>query len=119
MCLIETSERILYHLEAIDIENNEYLFWDSAGAGVRISMARGEVKQIERCDQTMSLREAFDKYAESNGLRVIPGESQTEIWRGFESQIPPRRTLWGRLFRKSNRYSQVLAATIPVKRTGA
>ena len=100
MYLIETPDRILCHLEAIDIENNEYLFWDSTGAGVRISVARGAVKQIELCDQAMSLREAFDRYAESYGVRLIPSEFPIEIWRGFESQLPPRRTLWERLFHK-------------------
>lgn len=33
MLLIERPDRLLYHLEAIDIENDEYLFWDSTGAG--------------------------------------------------------------------------------------
>src|SRR5271169_2387002 len=60
MYLIETPRRILYRLETIDIENNEYLFWDSTGAGVRISVTPSALKRIELCDQTMSLREAFD-----------------------------------------------------------
>jgi hypothetical protein len=34
MYLIESPERVFHHLEAIDIENGEYLFWDSTGAGV-------------------------------------------------------------------------------------
>lgn len=101
MYLIEAPERFLYHLEAIDIENNEYLFWDSTGAGVCISVARGAVKQIALCDQAMSLREAFQSYAESYGLHVTPGGSAVETWRSFQSQLPPRRTLWKRLFRRS------------------
>lgn len=36
MIRIEESSRILYHLEAIDIENEEYLFWDANGAGVSL-----------------------------------------------------------------------------------
>jgi hypothetical protein len=31
MLIIEHCDRILYHLEAIDIENDEYFFWDAAG----------------------------------------------------------------------------------------
>jgi hypothetical protein len=103
MYLVETPERVLYHLEAIDIENNEYLFWDSTGAGVSISVARGKVKQIAVCEQAMSLREAFEAYAAYYGLRVIPGESTIATWRGFQSQVPPRKTLWERLFRRANR----------------
>jgi hypothetical protein len=36
---IESIDKVLYHLEAIDIENNEYLFWDAAGNGVKILLA--------------------------------------------------------------------------------
>jgi hypothetical protein len=102
MYLLETLGGILYYADTIDIENNEYLFWDSTGAGVRISVTSSAVKRIELCDQTMSLREAFNRYAESYKLRVIPSESPIEIWRALESQRPPkRRTLWDRLFHKS------------------
>jgi hypothetical protein len=101
MSLIETPERVLYHLEAIDIENSEYLFWDSTGAGVCISVARGAVKQITLSTQTTSLREAFEAFAQTYGLHVLPGESPMDIWRGLQSQLPPKRTFWARLFRKS------------------
>ena len=36
--LIENESRILYHLEAIDIENEEYVFWDSSGSGVLVTV---------------------------------------------------------------------------------
>lgn len=101
MTLIETPERILYHLEAIDIENGEYLFWDSTGAGINISIARGRVSKIVPCDRAMSLREAFESYAKSYGLQVIAKESALDTWKGFESQIPPRESLWKRLFQRS------------------
>lgn len=101
MCLVETPERVLYHLEAIDIENGEYLFWDSTGTGVTISVAGGKVKRIATCDQKMSLREAFEAYAAAYGLRIVPGESPVDTWNGFQSQLPPRRTIWERLFGKS------------------
>jgi len=101
MYLIETPERVLYHLEAIDIENIEYLFWDSTGAGVRVSVARGAVKQIAPCDQTISLPAAFETYAQSHGLSVSLGESPMDTWRSLQSQVSPRRTPWAHLFRKS------------------
>jgi hypothetical protein len=101
MYLIETPDRVFYHLEAIDIENDEYLFWDSTGAGVRVSVAHGAVKEIALYDQTIPLREAFETYAQSCGLQVTSGESPMDTWRSFQSQLPPKRTLWARLFRKS------------------
>ena len=101
MYVIETLERVLDHLEAIDIENDEYLFWDSTGAGVCVSVVRGAVKQIALCEPTMSLCEALESYAQSQGLHVIVGESAIDTWKSLQSQIPPRRTLWERLFRKS------------------
>ena len=96
MYLIEAPERVLYHLEAIDIENSEYLFWDSTGAGVCVSIAYGRVRQIVPCDQTISLREAFETYAQSYGLQISSGESPIDTWSRFQSQLPPRRTLWAR-----------------------
>jgi hypothetical protein len=38
MFLIEEPDRLLYHLEWIDIEDQEYIFWDSTGAGVRVTV---------------------------------------------------------------------------------
>jgi hypothetical protein len=101
MLLIETPGKILFDLEPIDIENNEYLFWDSAGAGVCISIERQDVKEITLCDQAMSLRNAFETYARAYGLQMPSAESPIDIWKGLESQLPPRRTLWSRLFGKS------------------
>ena len=50
MSLIETPERVLYHLEAIDIENDEYLFWDASGAGVCVSLTRDGIDSFRLCD---------------------------------------------------------------------
>lgn len=101
MRLIESPKRFFYHLEAIDIENNEYLFWDSTGAGVSVSVAHDKIKQITHCDQVMSLPEAFQTYAQSYSLQFTPEGSPIDIWTSLQSQIPPRRTLWSRLFGKS------------------
>jgi hypothetical protein len=101
MYLIETPERVLYHLEALDIENSEYLFWDSTGTGVCVSVALGAVEQIAPYDETISLREAFETYAQSNGLQVFLKESPLDTWRSLQSQLLPKKTLWARLFRKS------------------
>jgi len=99
MFLVESRERFLCYLEAIDIENSEYLFWDSTGAGVCVSVARGATDQIELCDQATTLPQAFDAYARAYGLQMSLGQSPLDIWRSLQSQLPPRKTLWARLFR--------------------
>ena len=33
---IQNRDKVLYDLEAIDIENDEYLFWDANGNGVKV-----------------------------------------------------------------------------------
>jgi|SRR6267378_7160925 len=101
MYLIETPERVLDHLEAIDIENSEYLFWDSTGAGVCVAVANGAVKQIAPCAETISLREAFETYGQSYGLQVVLKKFPLDTWRSLQSQVSPKKTVWARLFRKS------------------
>lgn len=98
MLLIERPDRILYHLETIDIENDEYLFWDSTGAGARVSVARDAIDQITRCDQSMSLSDAFEAYVQSLGLGVFVDGPPIEVWRRIQSRIPKRKPLWRRLF---------------------
>ena len=44
MRLIENESRILSHLEAIDIENDEYVFWDASGEGVSVAVSVGAFK---------------------------------------------------------------------------
>jgi hypothetical protein len=111
MYLVETPGSILHGLDTIDIENEEYLFWDSTGAGVRILVTPSAVKRIELCAQTMSLQEAFHRYAETYRVRVIPSDSPMEIWQGFESQLPPRRPFWARLFRNRARFGSYTGET--------
>jgi hypothetical protein len=40
---IDSFQKILYELEAIDIENDEYQFWDANGRGLKILIAKGSV----------------------------------------------------------------------------
>jgi hypothetical protein len=97
MLLIERPDRLLYHLETIDIENDEYLFWDSTGAGVCVSVARDAIDQITRCNQSMSLSDAFQAYVQSLSLGVSIDGPPIEVWRRIQSQIPKRKPLWKRL----------------------
>jgi hypothetical protein len=38
MFVVETPDKILYHMKPIDIENGDYLCWDTNGRAVRISI---------------------------------------------------------------------------------
>src|SRR4030095_15327363 len=87
----ESSERFLYHLEAIDIENGEYLFWDSTGAGVCVSVTGGVIGTAALCDQAMTLPQAFEAYARAYKLRMPIGQSPDDTWRSLQSQVPPRK----------------------------
>jgi len=48
MLLVERPDRLLYHLETIDIETDKSFFWDSTGAGVCVSVADDAIDQITR-----------------------------------------------------------------------
>ena len=81
------------HLETIDIENAEYLFWDSTGAGVCVSVARDAIEQITRCNQSMLLSDAFQAYVQSLSLGVSIDGPPIEVWERIQSQIPKRKPL--------------------------
>ena len=98
MLLIERPDRLLYHLETIDIENDEYLFWDSTGVGVSVSVTGDAIGQITRCTQSMSLSDAFEAYVHSLSLGVSVDGPPIEAWRRIQSRIPKRKPLWRRLF---------------------
>jgi hypothetical protein len=46
MFVVETPDKVLDHMEPIDIENGEYLCWDANGGAVRISISGQRVTGI-------------------------------------------------------------------------
>jgi hypothetical protein len=98
MYMVESRERLLYDFEAIDIENDEYLFWDSNGTGVCVSVTRDVIEQVTFGDQAMTLPQAFEAYAQAYKLQRSQGQSPLDTWRSLQSQLPTRKTLWSRLF---------------------
>ncbi len=98
MFLIETPDRLLYHFEWIDIENEEFIFWDSRGAGVRVTVKDGAIDQIRPCEQSKSLSDAFEAYSHSLGLEISLQGSPVEVWTRIQSQLPRKKSLWTRLF---------------------
>jgi hypothetical protein len=100
--LIEDQDRVLYHLEAIDIENDEYVFWDSTGGGVNVTVVQKKVN-VNPCAAVLPLRDALAAYASANGLRELNvADAPIEVWRRIQKEIdarPKKRSFLERLFR--------------------
>ncbi len=106
---IEGFDRILYHLEAIDIENDEYMFWDAAGNGLKILIDKGKVSGFEKVDNKITLQQAFEGYAQQLaklGATVDVSGTPKEIWREVQKakEILPRRPgFFASLFHRKKR----------------
>src|ERR1700746_2048468 len=88
MLQIERFERILYHLETIDIENGEYLFWDATGAALCLEVKKLKVSNISPCESSFSLAQAFARYAERYQLPHAALEgTPIEIWSNIQSAL--------------------------------
>jgi hypothetical protein len=96
MFLIEKPDRLLL-FEAIDIENEEYIFWDSTGAGVCVTV-KGRAIDIRSCELAMALSSAFQAYSRSRGLEISIQGSPAEVWTLIQSKLPTKKSLWTRLF---------------------
>lgn len=102
MFLLEDQSRILYHLEPVDIKNEEYFFWDANGNGVTVSVSDHKIDQISSFSHPMSISDAFRAFAKSVGIEVSLDGSPTEVWKRIESQIPQKQGLWKRFFSKKS-----------------
>ena len=92
MRLIESEDRILCDLEAIDIENDEYVFWDATGTGVCIRVSVGAFKSklesVSSCSTTYPIHDAFKLFAET--LRLPESATDGEpmkVWRRIQEQF--------------------------------
>jgi hypothetical protein len=97
MRVIETPDRILSWHEAIDIENDEYVFWDATGSGVQIRIDGNKVLSVTSCAAPFSLTGALEAYADSlnvpkNVIEVQP----VQIWQRIELALKgqPRKPGW-------------------------
>jgi len=80
---IESSDKILYHLEIIDIENDEYMFWDALGRDLRIITEKGRVSGFENTKNEITLHQALIDYAtqlEQLGLVIDTSGTPEETW---------------------------------------
>ena len=102
MLAIESLDRILYHLEAIDIENNEYSFWDSTERPVRMTVRDKGVVDVSYCASRASLRAAFLSYLDAVKLpRTLAENRPGEILQLIECELKkrPKKKGWlSRLF---------------------
>jgi hypothetical protein len=90
MLLIEKSDRLLYHLEAIDIENDEYVFWDAKGAGVCVSVTHDAIDQITRCQcrSQMHSKPTHSLLAFESPFKVPPARFGDAFNRNFPNEDP-------------------------------
>ena len=103
---IESVERILYHLEANDIENDEYMFWDVNGHGVKILVKKERVIGFANAEHTITLQHAFVDYSQQLGVNVDTTGTPEEIWNNVKKakdELPRRPSFLSRLF---NRHPQ-------------
>ena len=106
MRLIREESGILGQLEATDIENDEYVFWDVNGSGVSISVSigsfKGKLERVVSCPAVFPIRQAFTSYAKALGVAepTIDGPP-IDIWNRIQSQIeslPRKRSFLSRFF---------------------
>lgn len=96
-------------LERIDVENAEYLAWESGGRPIRMAVQEPLWLKLE-CSapepDTTGLFSALKKFAESRGVKVDAGDQNTSSLAFYEkiiAQSPPaKRGVLGKLF-KSHR----------------
>jgi hypothetical protein len=81
MRLIENEENLFYHLEEIDIQNGEYLFWDVDGVEICLQVNKRKIAAIENCENGKALTQAFAAYSQSLGLAVDLAGRPLEAWR--------------------------------------
>jgi hypothetical protein len=90
-------------VEAIDIENEEYAFWDAVGNQVRILVNGQQVDKIEHSHENMALHDAFARNAESLGINLDLAGSPAQVWSRLEEAkriLPRKHSFLGSLFRR-------------------
>jgi hypothetical protein len=89
MFLVESPDKVLSHIEPIDFENDEYLFWDAQGHGVRLTLERGTLTSIEDAENEITIQEAFARYSQSLGVTVDTTRPFPEVWARLQANVKP------------------------------
>ena len=99
MFLVESPDDVWCHIEPIDFENDEYLFWDAHGRGVCLTLQGGKLTRmatltsIEESDNEISLNEAFVRYSQALGVTVDTTGTFAEVWFRLQSNVKPKSRL--------------------------
>jgi hypothetical protein len=102
---IDSFDKVLDHSEAIDIENDKYLFWGATGQRLKSSLTRERLPVLKNADNNVTLQEALEKNslgnsknAEQSLIQHTTGTAE-QIWAKLEraEQTLPRRGLISRL----------------------
>jgi hypothetical protein len=93
--IIEDPRRIGI-LEAIDIVNDEYVFWDANGNGVSVAASVGaftsKIGDIASSDSLFPLRDAFTLYAKTLGMPDFDVDgTPMEVWGRIEKELAAHR----------------------------
>ena len=102
MFVVETPDKIPYHMKPIDIEKGNYLCWDAKGRAVRISISGQRVTGICYGELEIPLAEAFRRYSDVHGLDVDTTGPFDQVWcrlKETESPLPRSRGFLLRLLR--------------------
>jgi hypothetical protein len=106
MRLIEEEGRILSWHEAIDIENDEYVFWDANGGGVFIAVSVGafksKLKSVTSCPAAFPIQDAFILYAKTLGFpQAVAEGTPMDVWNRIQAELqgrPKKRSLLSKIF---------------------
>ena len=94
MRLIQEEAGILRQLEAIDIENGEYVFWDANGIGVSISVSTGlfkaKLESVASSTAAFSIQEAFALYSKTLEIAEPVEGSPTDVWNWIQTEMQRR-----------------------------
>jgi hypothetical protein len=98
---IESFQKILYHLEAIDIDNDEYQFWDANGRSLKILIEKNAVSGFQNADNRLSFQHAVEVYAGQLGVPIDTSGTPDEVWARVQKalqSVPQPRSFLARFF---------------------
>jgi hypothetical protein len=105
----ESVAEMQKQLERIDVENEEYLAWESSGRPISMAVEEPLWLKLESTTtqpDTAGLFSALKRFAESRGVKVDAGDQNTSplaLYEKIIAQSPPaKRGVLGKLF-KSHR----------------
>lgn len=100
---IESYDKILYHLEAIDIENDEYLFWDANGNGVKVLINSSRIEGLQPTNNAVTVQEAISAYSSQLGVAIENSRTPQDAWARLlrvKGMFPPQAHFLSRIFRR-------------------